>query len=239
MDTPESEIIQRLLFQPLQSPLYKQLNSIGNDFYKVVQYANEHVIDDSFTQAMVNLVSAQYFIGIAPIVQVLFALNTAKELGQEYVFSVLLRSLTELVGRVHKVVRLYETFQKNGDADNLLSKSKRLLRHYVKVDQQESNVVPLNGFNVMTLVKSLQDKIPDIEEKYDDLSTYFHGEIITHSLYRKMTHFQQLAGQEPTAISAHDEFVHKLIDILITDLMFIREVVKPLINRYTEKHTEI
>lgn len=237
MDTHyESEIIQRLLLQPLQSSVYKQLNCIGNDFYKVLQYANEHVIDDSFTQAMINLVSTQYYIGIAPTVQVLLALHVAKEFGQEYVYSVLLRSLIELAGRVHKAVRLYETFQKNHDIDNFLSKSERLLRRYVKVDQEDGKGVPLSGFNVMTLVKSLQDKIPDIENKYNDLSIYFHGEITTHALYRKATYFQQLAGKELADISINDDFLNMLIDILMSDLRLIHKVVEPLINRYNEKY---
>ncbi|WP_047154579.1 hypothetical protein [Aneurinibacillus tyrosinisolvens] len=236
--TNESEILQRLLLQPLQSPFYKQLDSIGNDFYKVIQYGNEHVIEDSFTQAIINLVGVQYFIGIAPINQVYLGLHLAKELGQEYMYSVMLRAMTELVARVHKVVRLYQVFQKDNDVENLLNKSNRLLKHYVKSDTQDENVVPLTGFNVMTLVKSLRDRIPEIEEKYDDLSTYFHGELTTHQSYRKMTHFQQLAGQELSAISIHDEFVNKLLDVLIMDLMFVHEIVRPLIDRYEKKHIE-
>jgi hypothetical protein len=196
---------------------------------------------------------AQY-IGVAACIQLEFGLHLSEVYNTEYEYSINVRAYLECVARVHKGVRLMKTFMKNGDIEALEKGSKRLIgKHEIDpfvenitkiyqgykknrnkedfielcdrlIELQENAEQIVRAYGITTLIDSLRDKIPDINEKYDDLSEYLHGDFYKHYIARSLTHFEGLKIKQSSVILKYRSLLESLRVILTEDLEFIEQI---------------
>jgi hypothetical protein len=227
------------------SDMYQKLVHIGNEMYPATQYGNVYKIeDDPFSSARYKIILTAYYLGVASFIQLEQALYLNRGSNLEYPYAITLRSMIELIGRVHKGIRLLKTYQQNKNKEEFINGSRRLITSFIP------NSNGAGGYNVMTLVQSLKDKIPDIEVKYDKLSDYLHGNVVLHATYRRISYLHSLTPPEDAPIDEvmaalkgsrispfiemYNDLLESLRNVLIDDLKFSLELAKPLADRYNK-----
>jgi hypothetical protein len=95
------------------SEVYQKLKQIGDELYPATQYANVFVVEkDPFASAVLQIISISYHLGVASFIQTEKALFLNEGSNLEYPYSITLRSMIELAGRVHKGIKLAKTLIK-------------------------------------------------------------------------------------------------------------------------------
>lgn len=223
-----------------ESDIYRELSTIGDELYPATQYGNAFIIEgDPVSTAYMRVIRVGYTLGVASFMQLEHTLHLVKGSNLEYAMVITLRSMVELAGRVHKAVRMLNEKSTN----EFVKGSKRLTARFVPGGG--------GGFNVMTLVQSLSDEIPDIMEQYKDMSEYLHGDVLWHSVYRRVTFFSGqvhlpddateeevmniFATRKPSPIfQRYDQLIGELRRVLLADLEVVRTLAAPFSKRYLE-----
>lgn len=224
------------------SEMYQKLMGIGDELYPATQYGNVYIVeDDPFSSAILQIISTSYFLGVASFIQLEQGLYLNEGCNLEYPYAITLRSMIEVVGRVHKGIRLYKTYQRDQNTTNFFNGSRRLIISF-----------DVGGYNVLTLVDSLKDKIKNIKEEYDTISDYLHGDVIMHAVFRKMTYLHapnppkdvtieeamsaiKVAKKSPF-IERYVKLVESLREVLLDDLEIAQQLAKPFADRYKQKN---
>lgn len=217
----------------------KKLNAIGNELDKVRRYANEMVVDDLFSQTVVYLTGSAYFAGLVPIVQIESALFVEKEFRNEYAYALSVRAYIEVAGRLHKGMRLWRQYKsRTTTLEELRAGVQRLMAKYRPTDKSPGGMFIGNGFNVMTLVKSLEDKIPKIEDIYGNISSYVHGSFEEQMLTRKLSWIFDLKREANPIVESYEQIAMQLRDVAFDDFAELLRISQPLRERYDARHKD-
>jgi hypothetical protein len=211
----------------------KRLIEIGNELNKVRMYANERKVDDIRSQTVVHLALSAYFAGVSPLIRIESSLLVAKSLGNEYAFALAVRAYIEVAGRIHKGVRLWRNHQKGCfNMDQLSENIGRLLARFRPKNAERIGVFKGDGYNVMTLVQSLKDEIPDIEDMYDNLSSYVHGGFEEQMFFRKQAWLSHLKGESNPVVAKFEPLIMRMREIAFTDFEALLEITRVFRDRY-------
>jgi hypothetical protein len=224
----------------------KRFKAIGNEINKVRLYANAKNTDaDVFSQTIVWLTLSAYFSGLAPIIRIEGALFLASEFRNEYAYALAFRSYIEIAGRVHKGMRLWRQYQKTGAnataLDALHEGVCRLMAKFRPEGLDETGYFKevigkdgksKGGYNVMTLVDSIKDKLPTIGQTYDDVSTYIHGDLWEQIHIRKTSWFSDLKHEANPLIAQYEREVIDLREMVFVDFDELLEITKQFRERY-------
>jgi len=197
------------------------------------------VVDDLFSQTVIYLTGSAYYAGLAPIIQIESALLIEKEFWNEYAYALLVRAYIEVAGRLHKGMRLWRQYRsKTTTLDCLRAGVVRLMAKYRPNDNSPRDIFKGEGFNVMTLVKSLEDKIPKIAIIYSNLSSYVHGGFEEQMIARKISWLSDLKRDPNPIIESYEIIAKQLRDTVFDDFAELLEITKPLRKRYDERHKD-
>ncbi|PLZ01857.1 hypothetical protein CY652_14435 [Burkholderia sp. WAC0059] len=206
---------------------------------KVRLYANEMVVDDVFSQTIVYLTGSSYFAGLVPIVQIESALFVEKEFRNEYAYALAVRAYIEVAGRLHKGMRLWRQYKsKLTTLDELRAGVQRLMAKYRPTEKSPNGIFKGDGFNVMTLVKSLEDQIPEIADIYENLSSYVHGGFEEQMLTRKISWISDLKQESNPIIESYEKISMRLRDVAFDDFSELMRITHPLRERYDARHKD-
>lgn len=237
--TPEIDVVKLFYDGIWGSEHQKRLNEVGNELSKVRHYANEMVVDDLFSQTVVYLTGSAYYAGLAPIIQIESSLFVEKEFRNEYAYALSVRAYIEVVGRLHKGMRLWSQYRsKTTTLEGLRAGVERLMAKYRPSENSPRGMFKGDGFNVMTLVKSLDDKIPRIADIYENLSSYVHGGFEEQMLTRRMSWFSDLKRDPNPVIESYETIAQQLRNIAVDDFSELLQITKPLRERYDERHKD-
>jgi hypothetical protein len=219
-----------------------RLTEIGDQLYKVRKYADTHLIDDPFTKSIVDLTYCSYYAGLVPITRIESILFLAKEFRNEYGYAMALRAYIEVAGRLHKGVLLWKQFEsKDKSLDEFREGLNRLMAKFQPKKSEppsgylkfrDRNEHEITGFNVMTLVDSLKDRIPAINEKYSSLSSYVHGDFEDHIFSRTESWFADAMVKDNPLISSYETDAILIRCIAFDDFDELLRITKPLRKRY-------
>lgn len=214
-----------------------RLVEIGNELSKVRIYANEHKVDDILSRTVVHLALSAYFAGVSPLIRIESALLIAKGLENEYAFSLAARAYIEVAGRIHKGVRLWRAYEKDPSKIAQFAEGVgRLLAKYHPKGAEKESMFKGDGYNVMTLVQSLEDHMPEIEEVYGNLSSYVHGGFEEQMFFRKSSWLSHLKGESNFIINRFESTVIKLKEVVKSDFDLLLKITKIFRDRYDEDH---
>ena len=222
------------------SEIQQRLSVVGDELNKVRNYANERDTDsDVLSQSVVFLTLGAYFSGLIPIVRIESALFIAKEFRNEYAFALAARAYIEIAGRIHKGIRLWRLY-KRGDCsvNDFNSRVRRLMANYQPEGSPSSGIFKGNGFNVMTLIDSLEDAIPNIHTTYDYLSRYVHGDFEAQMIGRKISWISELKQEENPIITEFEKEIGVLRSVVFDDFERLLAVTKVLRERYDQMHQD-
>lgn len=237
ISTPEIDVVKLFYDGIWGSEHQKRLNEIGNELAKVRHYANEMVVDDLFSQTVVYLTGSAYYAGLAPIVQIESALFVEKEFRNEYAYALSVRAYIEVAGRLHKGMRMWRQYRsKTTTLEGLRAGVERLMAKYRPNDKSPHGMFKGEGFNVMTLVKSLDDKIPKIADIYENLSSYVHGGFEEQMIVRRVSWLSDLKRDPNPVIESYEIIAKQLRDIAFDDFAELLQITKPLRERYDVRH---
>lgn len=221
-----------------ECPYTIRLEKIGDELVKVRQYANERVINDKFSQAIINLTSSAYAAGVCPLIRVEQTLNIARELDNEYGYALAVRAYIEVGGRVHKGTRLLEVFERDTTkVEELHNGATRLLGRYTPAGEESRGIFMGKGFNVMSFVQAFRDKLPEVEEVYDDLSAYVHGDYGEQLFARKLSRLFHARGEQSPVIEKYSNYLGKVRNIIFTDFDLLLEMTRVLRERQDKTHS--
>ncbi|RAS19545.1 hypothetical protein [Paraburkholderia bryophila] len=235
--TPEIDVAILFYDGMWNSENQKRLNAIGNELNKVRLYANEMVVDDLLSQTIIYLTGSAYFAGLVPIVRIESALFVEKEFRNEYAYALSVRAYIEVAGRLHKGMRLWRQYKsKVMSLEALRTGVERLMAKYRPSKNSSGGIFKGNGFNVMTFVESLEERIPDVADTYGDLSGYVHGGFEEQMLIRRESWFSDLKQDPNPIIESYEAFVRKLRDVAFDDFDELLQITNSLRERYDERH---
>ncbi|MFL9868910.1 hypothetical protein PQR67_32475 [Paraburkholderia fungorum] len=149
MDDSSNEIdIVKLFYDGLWGAGHqRRLSEIGDELNKVRRYANELIVDDLFSQTVVFLTLSSYFAGVVPIIRVESALFVEKEFRNEYSYALVVRAYIEVVGRLHKGMRLWRQYKsKTKTLEELNASVNRLMAKYRPDKAIPSGIFKGDGF---------------------------------------------------------------------------------------------
>ncbi|MFL9868909.1 hypothetical protein PQR67_32470 [Paraburkholderia fungorum] len=84
----------------------------------------------------------------------------------------------------------------------------------------------------MTLVQSLDDRIPEIAAIYGNLSGYVHGGFEEQLLVRKLSWLSELQEETNPTIASSEAVAIQLRSVVFEDLDELLHITKPLRERY-------
>lgn len=230
---PEVEIAKLFYDGIWGSEIQRKLKEIGDELDKVRRYANEMIVDDLFSRTVVYLSESSYYAGLVPIIQLESSLFVEKEFRNEYAFTLAVRAYIEVAGRLHKGLRLWRQYEAKVTTLEALSAGvERLMAKYRPTEESESGIFKGKGFNVMTFVQSLVDKIPEIVKVYESLSSYVHGGFEQQMSFRKKSWLSDLSQELNPVIYSHERVVEQLRGVALDDFTEILRITKPLRERY-------
>lgn len=203
---------------------YLTLTGLGNALWPAVQYGNYYVVDDVYSQSLLRLGLAGYYQGLVPCIQLEEAVYFLKALNLEYPYCLMVRTYMEHVGRCHKAVAVWKRYGQDRDGAALALGALRLTAPR-----------KTEGYNVMTLVDSLQDVISDAREQYDRLSDYSHGDFTWHATIRRESYLVGTWGKVSPAITTAEQRMNSLRDVLIADAGWLGVQLEPFAKRVREK----
>ena len=223
------------------SEIQQRLSVIGDELNKVHNYANERDTDsDILSQSLVFLTMGAYFSGIVPVMRIESAIFIAKDFRNEYAFALAARAYIEVAGRIHKGMRLWRLYERGGcTVNDFNSGARRLLANHQPAESSPSGVFKGKGFNVMTLIDSLEDKIPNIHTTYDALSRYVHGDFEDQMMIRNISWISELKQEDNPIIAEFEKEVGGLRSVVFDDLEHLLAVTKVLRERYDQMHQDI
>lgn len=237
--TPDIDVAQLFYDGIWGSEHHKKLNAIGNELDKVRCYANEMVVDDLFSQTVVYLAASAYFAGLVPIVQIESALFVEKEFRNEYAYALAVRAYIEVAGRLHKGMRLWRQYKlKSTTLEELRVGVQRLMAKYQPTEKSPGGMFEGNGFNVMTLVKSLENKISTIVDIYGNISSYVHGGFEEQMLTRKISWISDLKREDNPILASYEKTSVQLRDVAFDDFAELLRITQPLRERYDARHKD-
>ncbi|HDR9206504.1 hypothetical protein [Burkholderia vietnamiensis] len=236
---PEIDVV-KLFYDGLWGSEHQQrLNEIGNELDKVRRYANEKIIDDLFSQTVIFLTGSSYYAGLVPIVQIESSLFVEKEFRNEYAYALSVRAYIEVAGRLHKGMRLWSQYKsKTKTLEELRSGVERLMGKYRPNKESPQGIFKGNGFNVMSLVESLEDGIPEILDIYGNISGYVHGGFEEQMLTRKISWLSDLKRDSNPIIESYEIVVKRLRNIAFDDFDELLRITQPLRSRYNDSHKD-
>jgi len=91
----------------------------------------------------------------------------------------------------------------------------------------------------MTLIDSLEDKIPNIHTTYDALSRYVHGDFEDQMMIRNISWISELKQEDNPIIAEFEKEVGGLRSVVFDDLEHLLAVTKVLRERYDQMHQDI
>lgn len=236
MDMPNNEIdVVALFYDGLWNAAHqKRLREIGNELNKVRNYSNERNTDaDLFSQTIVHLTLSSYFAGLVPIVRIESSLFVEKEFRNEYAYALAVRAYIEVAGRLHKGMRLWQQFQsKKKTLEEFRAGVVRLTGKFQARKDSSAGIFKGKGFNVVTLVESLKNRIPDVIEKYELLSNYVHGDFKEQMWLRKESWISELQQKPNPVIAAYEKDIEELRKIVFEDFEELLRMTQPLRVRY-------
>jgi hypothetical protein len=106
---------------------------------------------------------------------------------------------------------------------------------YRPTEKSPHGIFKGKGFNVMTLVQSLDDKIPEIMNVYENLSSYVHGGFEEQMFFRKRAWLSYLKQESNPVISSYEAVVKQLRSVVFDDFAELLRITKPLRERYDER----
>jgi hypothetical protein len=221
----------------------KRFKIIGDELNKVRQYANVKNTDaDKFSQTVVWLTLSAYFSGLVPLMRIEIALFLATEFRNEYAYALAFRSYIEIAGRIHKGIRLWQQYElKKADLDTFHEGVCRLMAKFRSEGSPKTGMFievvgkdgkSKGGYNVMTLIDSLKDRLSTIGETYDALSSYVHGDLGDHITNRKESWFSDLKQEDNPLISKYEIEVLALRQLAFDDFDEILRITKTFRDRY-------
>jgi len=218
-------------------PHTARLGDIGNELNKVRLYANEHDIDDHLSESIAWIAISAYYAGVSPLIRIEHSLNVSNGLNNEYAFTLAARAYIEVAGRIHKSIRLWNTYDKDqSKVTELHNGALRLLCKYTPKDHESESRFKGNGFNVMTFIQSLEDKIPGIGLTYDTLSSYVHGGFHEQRSFRLQSWTSQQRGKPDEIIQKFAAEVEKVRAVAFADLEILLIITKTFRERYDTEH---
>lgn len=225
----------------------KKFSAIGDELNKVRCYANEMVVDDLFSETVVYLAGSAYFAGLVPIIQIESALFVEKEFRNEYAYALALRAYIEVGGRLHKGMRLWRQYKsKSTTLEGLRAGVQRLMAKYRPTKQLPDGTIKKapsgmfkgDGFNVMTLVESLEDKIPEIADIYGNLSSYVHGGFEEQMFTRKRSWISDVKQEANPILESYEQTSIRLRNVALDDFAELLRITQPLRERYDAMHKD-
>lgn len=239
-EVPDIDEVMEHFYRGLQeSEIQRRLSVIGFELNKVRKYANEWNTDsDLISQSIVFLTLSAYFAGLVPLVRIEGALFVEKNFRNEYAYALVARAYVEVAGRIHKGLRLWRLYKSGvwtiADFNN---GTKRLMGRHQSTDLAAPyGYFKDNGFNVMTLIDSLDDKIPAIQELYGQLSCYTHGDFSYHMMSRQRSLIADLRLEDSFLIGDIEKELMVLRDVIFDDFDELLNVTKELRERYDRMH---
>jgi hypothetical protein len=231
--------VSKLFYDGLwEADHFKRLTHIGDELNKVRMYANEVMVNDIFSQTVVFLTLSSYFAGLVPIMRLESALFVEKEFRNEYAYALAVRAYIEVAGRLHKGMRLWRQYRaKNKSLEELREGVDRLLAKFQPSPGSPGGIFQGNGFNVMTLVGSLKDKIPNIVETYGNLSGYVHGGFEEQMFLRKASWLSEQRQDSNPVVASNELVALKLRAICFEDFDELLSITMPLRERYDLKQS--
>ncbi|WP_144030299.1 hypothetical protein [Burkholderia sp. AU6039] len=237
LTSPNTDVIKLFYDGIWGSEHQKRLHTIGDELDKVRRYANERKVDDLFSQTVVFLTASSYFAGLVPIIQIESALFVEKEFRNEYAHALAVRAYIEVAGRLHKGMRLWRQYKlQRTSLDDLRAGVGRLMAKYRPTDDSPGGIFKGNGHNVMTLVKSLEDRIPEIAKSYNNLSSYVHGGFEEQMFARKSSWLSDLRRDSNPVIESHESLAKQLREVVFDDFSELLQITKPLRARYDDDY---
>ncbi len=213
-------------FDPLafwDSAQHKELIQFGDRIWAATQYGNKFIVDDTLSESLLRLAAVAYYQGVAPCLQLEGAIYLIKAMNLEYPYAGLVRTYMEHAGRVHKARTAYGKFLDSSDLERFNHTSLRLVQPYVAGGG--------SGFNILTLIDGLCDVSEEARDVYDDLSTYLHGDMLSHMFRRKLSHIVGIVHKVSPFISSHEEYLNQLRSILHEDLATLANAVQPFVTK--------
>jgi len=238
---PDIDEVMEHFYRGLRgSEIQQRLSVIGFELNKVRKYANEWNTDsDLLSQSIVFLALSAYFTGLVPIVRIEGALFVEKDFRNEYAYALVARAYVEVAGRIHKGLRLWRLYKRGAcTIADFNDGTKRLLARYQSADPAPYGYFIGKGFNVMTLIGSLEDKIPTIHELYGRLSCYIHGDFSYHMMSRQRSLITDLKLEDNPLIGDVEKDLKALRDVVFEDFDELLSVTRVLRERYDQMHQD-
>ncbi len=235
MPESDSEIIKHFYNGIWGSEQHIKLDEIARELYKVYKYANVMNTDaDMFSQSIVFLTLSSYFAGCVPIIQIESSLFISKDFRSEYAYALAVRAYLEVAGRLHKGLRMWRQY------DQLKTKSLnefhdgvvRLLAKFQPKNSSPKSMFKGKGFNTVTLVESLQDKISNVILVYENLSSYVHGGFEEQMYFRKISWISDQKHDVNPVIESYEQVVEEIRGVIFEDFEELLRITKQLRDRY-------
>lgn len=232
-------VAHEALFGFHETSLYKQLVYLGDELEKMAWFAGDCNFEDKQMAGLAAVCVSTYYAGIVPIIKVEGGIYFADRMRNELVQFSLLRLYAEFAGRIHKGTRLVRNFDKKKYAPEKFAElTERLLKKY-GTDGVDEGAEP-NGFNVMAMIDSIIDKIENIKEFYDDLSTYLHGNFISHHFIGQvMAKFRGEPKQGPlwSRYQRDLDVLKRMREMVVEDCEFLIERTAPWREKVDQMRT--
>ena len=223
------------------SETQQRLSVIGDELNKVRNYANERDADsDVLSQSVVFLTLGAYYSGLVPIVRIESALFIAKDFRNEYAFALAARAYIEVAGRIHKGMRLWRLYKRGGcSVTDFNDGVRRLMARHQSTGSPLSGIFKGKGFNVMTLIDSLEDIIPSVHKIYNHLSHYVHGDFEAQMTVRNISWISDMRQDDNPIIAEFEKYIDGFRSVVFDDFEELLAVTKVLRERYDQMHQSI
>lgn len=204
------------------SEVVKRLQVIGDELNKVRVYANRFVLHDKLSEGIAWVAVGSYYAGVCPLIRLEQTLSISEGLRNEYAYALAARAYVEIAGRVHKGRRLIASHRSgNSSLDTFHHGAGRLLASYSKTEPDAAVLVERTGFNVMTLINSLEDTVEDVNTIYDGLSNYVHGDFTANLLHRRESWLAHKRGEDDPVVSKFAEGVARVRSVCLADFSYL------------------
>ncbi|XXG32048.1 MAG: hypothetical protein WJ306_05685 [Ferrovum myxofaciens] len=241
MSESDSDIIKHFYKGIWGSEQLIKLDEIGRELYKVHKYANVMNTDaDVLSQSIVLLTLSSYFAGCVPIIRIESSLFISRDFRNEYAYALAVRAYLEVAGRLHKGLRMWKQYFhfKTKSLEEFHAGVVRLLAKFQPKDSSPKGIFKGKGFNTMTLVKSLQDKIPSVIEVYENLSSYVHGGFEEQMYIRKISWLSDQKRSSNPIVESYEKVVEEIRAVIFEDFEELLHITKQFRDRYDKMVTE-
>lgn len=235
MPESDSQIIKHFYKGIWGAEQHIKLDEIGKELYKVNKYANVMNTDaDMLSQSIVFLTLSSYFAGCVPIIRIENSLFISKDFRNEYTYALAVRAYLEVAGRLHKGLRMWRQYYqlKTKSLEEFHDGVVRLLAKFQPKDSSPKGMFKGKGFNTMTLVESLQDKMPSVIMVYENLSSYVHGDFEEQKNIREISWISEQKQSFNPFIESYEKVVEEIRVVIFEDFEELLHITKQLRYRY-------